>query len=51
MDRSGPVTMFLGPTTVGAGLIISKNLLFLALAGLATWSLGRHRRVTCADES
>lgn len=51
MDRSGPVTLFTGPTTFGAALIISKNLVFLALAGLAAWSLVGHRRVTCANES
>ena len=51
MDRSGPVTLFTGPTTFGAALIISKNLLFLAMAGLAAWSLLRYREAPRAHES
>jgi hypothetical protein len=34
----------------GAALIISKNLLFLSLAGLAAWRLMRGRRATCGNK-
>jgi hypothetical protein len=47
---TGPPTTFEGPTTFGAALIVSKNLLFLSLAGLAAWSLMRGHRATCGNK-
>lgn len=42
LAMTGPPTQFTGPTTLGAGLIISRNLLFLAIACVLAWHLLRN---------